>query len=124
MNVASMGFLVAFLALATVFYVLPGTRLRQIALAIANGGFLAATTTSLPSLAAMAGFLLSGYGIALILRARPDRTIFATYVFLLVASFVYLRHYEFLGLVLPEPWLHHPLAIIGLSYMLFRQIGE
>ena len=46
------------------------------------------------------------------------RVLFTLYLVLLVAAFIVLKKYEFL----PRSWLEHPISIIGLSYMLFRQI--
>ena len=101
---------------------LPGVRSRQLLLAGCGAGFFASQGPSPISYAALASFLLSGYGVARLLRARPNRAIFAGYMALLVVSFVVLKKYEFLKAIVPPNILGHPLGVVGLSYMLFRQI--
>ncbi len=68
------------------------------------------------------GFLLSGYGCALLLRVWSSRIIFSFYLILLIAAFAILKKYGFLRLALTGSALDMGVEIVGLSYMLFRQI--
>jgi alginate O-acetyltransferase complex protein AlgI len=122
MSVCSVEFLLALCAVSALIFRLPGVRSRQLLLMLCGVGFFASQGPSLVSCAVLAAFLLSGYGCAILLRARPNRAIFAGYMVLLVASFAFLKKYEFLKAIIPPSILDHPLGVIGLSYMLFRQI--
>ena len=122
MSVCSIEFLLAILALAVLIPLLPGPRTRGLALAVANVWFLAAAEPNLPSLVALAALLLSGYACASWLRERPNSVLLVLYLLALLAAFVIVKRYQFLGLLVPAGWLQHPVAILGLSYMLFRQI--
>ena len=55
-------------------------------------------------------------------RCRPYRWILALYVTLLVAAFLVIKRYEFLTVLLPTSVFGYAVLIVGLSYMLFRQI--
>lgn len=122
MRVASLGFLVAALVVAAVVPWLPGSRLRRAALALLNAGFLATLLPDLASAAAVAVFLGSGYGVARWLAARPRRAVLGGYVALLVAAFVVLKRYTLVEPLVPSAVLRHGIQVVGLSYMLFRQI--
>ena len=54
--------------------------------------------------------------------AYPAGWLLAAYLGLLLVAFVWLKKYAFLAWLLPTPLFDHPLSIIGLSYILFRQI--
>ena len=101
---------------------LPGRRSRLAAFSVANALVLALLIPNLASLAALSVFLLSGYGVAMLLARRPSSLLLTGYLAALVATFLVLKRYEFIGLVLPMSLIQHPIDIIGLSYMLFRQI--
>ena len=45
-----------------------------------------------------------------------------SYIILLIATFAFLKKYDFLKLCIPERFLDLHLQIVGLSYILFRQI--
>jgi D-alanyl-lipoteichoic acid acyltransferase DltB (MBOAT superfamily) len=72
--------------------------------------------------AALLGFLIPPYLLTRLCWGKNDRP-WGLQISLLVtweiALFIYLRGYEWVEY---SPWLVHPLAIIGLSYMLFRVI--
>ena len=70
----------------------------------------------------LAGVLLSGYFAGLWLKAHPSKLLLAGYLVALLAAFVVLKRYAFLALFLPAWLMEHPISIVGLSYMLFRQI--
>ncbi len=126
LNVSGVEFLTAALAGAAQFFWLPAARLRRLAWA---AGSLAALWLVLPDPAsrlALAAFLLSGYGTALVLRRRPSALLLGGYLALLVAAFLLLKRYAVVGWALPVRLrgvaLAHVVRITGLSYILFRQI--
>jgi len=120
--VCTLGFLIVLLLGSALFACLPCGWPRRIALALANGGLLAILRPDARSVAALALFVLSGYGAARLLRARPSRGLCLAYLALLVAAFVVLNRYVFLLLFLPVGVFEHAIRIVGLSYMLFRQV--
>lgn len=122
MSVCSLEFLLCLLALSAVFYRLPGLRGRQFVLAACNGIFLYPLVPNSASWLTLALFLLSGWGIVQLMRARPSRVVFVAYLILLLSGFIFLKKYDFLRLVFDDATLAHPVSVVGLSYMLFRQI--
>jgi D-alanyl-lipoteichoic acid acyltransferase DltB (MBOAT superfamily) len=122
MTVASIEFLLCLLLAAAVFFHLPPGRTRRAALAAANLAFLGTLLPNLAAALALAVFLLSGYAVAMAVRARPRRALLAAYLAALLAAFVLVQRYAFLEPLVPARLLEHPIAIAGLSYMLFRQI--
>ncbi len=126
MNVASPGFLVGVLVFAVLIFLLPPGRPRQLLFAACSAGFLATYVPNLASWAALAAFVLSGYFAALAARklagAKSYSPFLASYVALLVGAFLLLKRYRFLEALVPPRLFHSSLVIIGLSYMLFRQI--
>src|SRR5262249_31392917 len=52
----------------------------------------------------------------------PSTLLFAAYLFVLVAVFLVLRKYDLVIAQLPSSLAAHAVSIVGLSYMLFRQI--
>ncbi|MEO5335358.1 MAG: hypothetical protein H7841_00480 [Magnetospirillum sp. WYHS-4] len=68
----------------------------------------------------LAGFLVPPYLAARHLWGRKDRAglpMASVVIAVQVAAFVVLRRYEILGGL---PFMDHPVAVVGLSYMLFR----
>lgn len=122
MNLNSLEFLLILLAAAAAFPLLPGTRSRQLAFAAGSLGFLYSYLPNPMSWAVLAAFLLSGFGCAQLLHTRPSRLILTAYLVLLVAAFAILKRYDLVKAVLPARLLALPIEIVGLSYMLFRQI--
>ena len=122
MSVPSLQFLIALLLLSSAFIYLPGRQARQGVLASCNAGFLWLLIPNGGSWAALGIFLLSGYGMARLLQRWPSRTLLIGYLALLIVAFLILKKYEFIVDYLPEAMAAHTLSIIGLSYMLFRQI--
>lgn len=122
MNVASFEFVVAVLAGAAVFFQLRSAPWRQAAYALANAAILYLLVPNVSSAAALALFLASGYLVARILAARPSRALLTVYLVLLIVAFLVLKQYDVLRYVVPDNWLSHSVRIVGLSYMLFRQI--
>lgn len=125
MNLASLGFIAAFLALAALIFHLPRGRARQFLLAACNIAFLCTWIPNAVSWGVLAVFLLSGYLIAAGAAKAPRdtrSTIVGVYIAALIAAFVVIKKYQFLALFTPATLLGHAISIIGLSYMLFRQI--
>lgn len=122
MNVPSLQFLAAIFLLSTTFIVLPGRQSRQILLAACNAGFLCLLIPNAASWAALGVFLLSGYFTARVLEQWPSRILFCAYLVALVAAFLIIKKYEFATLYLPSLIAAHAVSIVGLSYMLFRQV--
>jgi len=122
MSLASLQFLTALLIVATAFPYLPGLRWRQATLAICNAGFVYLLIPNGASWLALGAFLASGYLTYLLLRKWPSRILLSIYLFLLVTTFLIIRKYEIVTMYLPESTLALAVSIVGLSYMLFRQI--
>jgi alginate O-acetyltransferase complex protein AlgI len=122
MSVPSLQFLIALLFLSATFVYLPGTHSRQIVLAACNAGFLWLLVPNAGSWAALLVFLLSGYGVARLLQRWPSRALLFSYLICLIAAFLIIKKYEFATFYLPASISAHALSIVGLSYMLFRQI--
>lgn len=122
MSVASIEFILLLLICGAFYFQLPGRGSRLAFFALANTLALSLLIPNWESLAALAIFLVSGYGVAKLLERRPSGALFTTYLVALLAAFLVLKKYVFLSFLLPESVLAHPIGIIGLSYMLFRQI--
>lgn len=122
MSVCSLEFLLALMLLSAVFFHLPGKRARQATLALCNAGFLYLVIPNTASWLLLAAVLLSGYVAAQLLRRWPGRIGLTLYVVPLVVAFMLLKKYEILALCTPAWVLDHPVSIVFLSYLLFRQI--
>lgn len=122
MEVCSIEWLSGLLLLSAVFFHFPSLGLRQAVLAACSLGFLAAQTPGLPGWITLIVFLSTGYLATRLLIASPSRAIFYGYLLLLVAGFVIIKQYAFVHIILPESFLPRTLAVVGISYMLFRQI--
>jgi D-alanyl-lipoteichoic acid acyltransferase DltB (MBOAT superfamily) len=122
MSVSSLEFVLCLFLASVIFFLLPGTRVKQLAFAACSGAFLFSYMPDLRSWAVLLGFLLSGYGCAILLRTRPSRVLFMAYLFLLIVAFAFLKKYVFLKAFVPERTLDLGIEIVGLSYILFRQI--
>ena len=122
MSPDSLSFLVPLLVVAAVFFYLPGLRWRQGLFAVCNGAFLYLLLPNRSSWAALVLFLASGYGMARLLNKWPNRMLLWTYLVILVGAFAVLRQYELVMALLPTSVLVRAVSIVGVSYMLFRQI--
>jgi D-alanyl-lipoteichoic acid acyltransferase DltB (MBOAT superfamily) len=122
MSVCSTSFVLLLLATSAAFFWIPTVRLRQAFLALANFGFLYSQVPNAAAWIALAAFLIIGFALARLLHAHPHRWLLAVYIAGLVSAFLVLKRYEFLQHLLPAPLLAHTLVIVGISYMLFRQI--
>jgi alginate O-acetyltransferase complex protein AlgI len=122
MSVPSLQFLIALLLLTALVVYLPGPKSRQVVLAACNAGFIWLLIPNAGSWVVLGLFLLSGYAVARLLQRRPSRVLLLTYLVFLVFAFLIIKKYEFVTSYLPTSVSAHALAIVGLSYMLFRQI--
>lgn len=122
MSVSTLEYLLVLFAAAAIFFRLPGARTRRLAFAAATAAFFASHVDDPRGAAVVLAFLLSGYGCALVLQRRPSRRIFTAYVILLLGSFAYVKQYAFLTPFIPRSFAEIHLEVVGLSYLLFRQI--
>lgn len=121
MSIVRPEFLLGLLIFWPAYCVLPGPRSRRAAFASANVAVLAFFMPHVASWAVVAGFLASGYAAGRLLARRPSRWGLAAYFAALAAALVYLNRYTVLARVLPDSLARHPIVIVGLSYMFFRQ---
>ncbi len=122
MSIPGLEFLLGLFLLVVVFHSIQSVRGRQVLLAACNALFVASLLPNLWSALALIAFVLSGYAAARILQKRPSAAIFAAYLIVLIAGFMILKKYALAAIVLPGWVMQHPVAAVGMSYMLFRQI--
>lgn len=119
MNVASVEYLLAAMIGCSFFHYLPSNTIKRAALTFANAYVLWLVLPDIYSLVVLFVFLASGYVVAKTLALRPSKMIFASYIFTLVGVFIVLKRYTFLPDFMQ---INSTLQILGLSYILFRQI--
>ncbi|HEY2841736.1 MAG TPA: MBOAT family O-acyltransferase [Pirellulales bacterium] len=122
MSVSSVEFIFLLLVCGAIFFHLPGRGLKLLGLSAANAFALALLLPNWQSAVALAVFLLSGYVVARVLQRFPSMLLLSGYLLALVAAFLVLKKYDVVQWALPMSLVKHPIGIIGLSYMLFRQI--
>lgn len=122
MNLVSFQFLIPALVLGAWFLAIPGLFWRRLLFAACNVLFIYLCLPTLEGWGILAAFLLSGFLVALVLRRKPNTTILAAYLIVLIASFLVLRKYDIVRLVVPGWIWAHAIPTVGLSYLLFRQI--
>jgi len=122
MSIPSLEFLVVILLLSALSSWCSSIHVRRGLLALLSFGFVVSLLPNASTAIALGVFLLSGYLVARWLTRVPNATVFGAYVTLLIGAFMVLRKYEVLEYVLPRSLFQHPIAIVGLSYILFRQI--
>jgi D-alanyl-lipoteichoic acid acyltransferase DltB (MBOAT superfamily) len=122
MSVCSIEFLLLLMVASAVFFWLPGVRSRQVLLAACNAAFVYRLVPDVAAWMVLWLVLGSGYAIIKVLLAYPRRWIFAAYLGLLLAAFLLLKQYEFLRVLLPVSLFERTVTVVGLSYVLFRQI--
>jgi len=121
-NVCSFDFLLLLLLASSVFPWLPSVQLRQAFLGLCNARFLYSLVPDAQGWIALALFVFSGYVVVRVLQAHPRQWILGVYLTVVLAAFLILKRYQFLVVLLPASLFAHSVAIVGLSYMLFRQI--
>ena len=126
MNICSIGFLTVFALAGAIVFLLPKGLPRQILLAVWNVAFLATWIPDRVAWIVLAVFLLSGYVVAWAARSMVNlgarKALLTVYFLLLLTSFVVLKKYDIISRLLPQSFLTYWVGIVGLSYMLFRQI--
>src|SRR5688572_12732354 len=122
MNVNSIEWVLGLIVLSGVFFLLPKTSQRQGLFALCSFGFLATQVPTAAAWAVLAGFLATGYLVVRILIKNPSQLVFAVYLSALIGSFVFIKQYSFLKAILPAALFERTVVVVGLSYMLFRQI--
>ena len=122
MNVASFGFLLLVLVGSAFFFALPRGAARRAVLTILNAIFLWTLVPDLTTAGVLAAFLLSGFVAARVAMRWSSRWVLPGYLIALVAAFLVLKRYAFVAFALPAALQTHTVVIVGLSYMLFRQI--
>lgn len=122
MAIGSIEFISLLLLLTALFFHLPGARARQLVISACSIGFLALFLPNLASAAFLAGFLLAGYAVGCRMRARPDWRLFAMYLVVLVCAFAFVQRYAAVEFLLGDSVRSHTLVVVGISYILFRQI--
>ena len=124
MSIPSLEFLLGLLVLVSVFHAIPSPCGRRWLFAACSIAFVTSLIPNAWSFAALAAFVLSGYARRprALKKNRPRRDSFAIYLTILVAAFMILKKYALAAIVLPAWMMAHPVVVVGLSYMLFRQI--
>jgi len=123
MSFASLQFLLALLLLSAVFFYLPGQQWRAGLLAACNAAFLSMLIPNAASWIVLGVFLLSGYAVAWLLCKWRSLMLLSAYIIALIAAFSVLRGYDLITAHLPKSLTAHAVSVVGLSYMLFRQIA-
>jgi D-alanyl-lipoteichoic acid acyltransferase DltB (MBOAT superfamily) len=122
MNVASLEWVTGLLAASAVFFFLNSVRQRQVCLAVFSVLFLMTQSVNGPGWLLLVAFLASGYAAGTALSRYPSQMLLTCYLIVLVAAFVIVKKYSFVGSLVPSSVLQPQIVLVGLSYMLFRQI--
>lgn len=123
MNLSSLQVFLALLLLAAVFSYIRNIQWRQGLLAACSAGVLYLLIPNVESWIVLATFLLSGYAVAHVLRRGVGGSVLlGLYVLALVLAFLFIRKYDFMMAWMTTALAGHAILIVGLSYMLFRQI--
>lgn len=117
MSFTSLNFLLFVVAVALLYNASRSMLYRRWVLLAANLLFIGSFVTRPLQLLPLLAFLAFGYAIAVALLRQPSRFAFGVAIGALIAAFIFLKRYSFLGgnLSLPFPYLE-----VGLSYILFR----
>src|SRR5579864_3011309 len=122
MSISGLQFLIALLFLSTIFVYLRGRHSRQIVLAGCNAGFLWLLIPNAESWVTLGVWLFSGYIVGRLLERRPNQAVRVAYIVVLVAAFLVIKKYDLVTLYLPKSIAANTVYIVGVSYMLFRQV--
>ncbi len=121
MSFCSLEFLLFLLVFFSLFALLPDARWRRGFFTVCNVG-VCVLFHDARSLLALFLFLTTGYGVARLLAQHPRRSVLVGGVLAMVGAFLVLKRYDVMRPWLPHVWVSHSLQLVGLSYMLFRQI--
>jgi D-alanyl-lipoteichoic acid acyltransferase DltB (MBOAT superfamily) len=122
MSVASLEWILGLIVVASFFFLLRRTSHRQIYLALCSTVFLVFQGLNGYGWGILSVFLGVGYLVASALARRPSRWILTVYLLGLVGAFVIVKQYSFVTPLVPELLFRRKIVVVGLSYMLFRQI--
>jgi D-alanyl-lipoteichoic acid acyltransferase DltB (MBOAT superfamily) len=117
MNVCSIEWVSLLFLVSGVFFLLRPVWLRQTMLALCSLGFLATQVPDARGWLALAVFLAAGYVAARFFQRHPSRAGFLAYLLVFI-----IKQYDFVKSLLPASFFQRGVALVGLSYMLFRQI--
>jgi D-alanyl-lipoteichoic acid acyltransferase DltB (MBOAT superfamily) len=96
---------------------------RRVLLSAANIVFLLTLQADLRDCLFFGLFLLGGYGLLCLIRARPSPISLAAFTIITIGALIYLKQYDFLSLFLPRTVLmKHAVVLVGISYMTFKLI--
>jgi alginate O-acetyltransferase complex protein AlgI len=122
MAIGSLQFIVLLLLLTAIYFQIPSAAARRGLLCLCSIGFIGTMLPNIASVASLLVFLGSGYVVALRLRTQPRRWLLAAYLVALVLAFAVIQRYAVTRLLFGDLVNSHPLVVVGISYMLFRQI--
>jgi alginate O-acetyltransferase complex protein AlgI len=117
MELTSLNFFAFVLAGLILFYLSDSPAYRAFILATLNIVFIASYVDAWWQVLPLAGFLILGYGAIELVRLRPSTGTMAASVVAILAAFIVLKRFSFLG---DLPTLPFAYLIVGLSYILFR----
>ncbi|MDB6055862.1 MAG: hypothetical protein JWN25_3385 [Verrucomicrobiales bacterium] len=122
MDLCSWTFILGLLGAAAIQPLLSTLVLRQGLLVLASAWFVSTFFQQPGPFFLFFGFIASGYLAGRIVAKRPAMAIIAGYLVLLVSAFLCLKNYSFLRALRIPPVNLTWSSLVGLSYILFRQI--
>lgn len=120
MNFGSLEYLFFCGLSALIFCRLSGIWPRRLFLALLNAVFLAPLLTNWQSAMALVTWLLVTYLAIQTVRRWSSGGVISGWIALVLVAFLILKKYTFLVVLFPGSFWANPIAIMGLSYMLFR----
>jgi alginate O-acetyltransferase complex protein AlgI len=122
MSICSFDWVICFLLASLVFPLFRSGLSRQCFLATCNVAFLVTLVPDVLGWITLCIFLTFGYLVAKMLEMDPRRWILITYLVVLIFAFLVIKQYAFVQALLPSMLFQRTIAVVGLSYFLFRQI--
>jgi len=122
MNICSLAFLACVSVVVIVYHLFAHARERQLFLTTVNYLFLSSLVPNVQSWLCLLFFIGVTYAMLSSMRARPSYNSVLVFVGLIVVVFLYLKGYLDMNEILPADFQLGPVAVIGLSYMLFKFI--
>jgi alginate O-acetyltransferase complex protein AlgI len=122
MNFCSPEFFISCCLVPILFHQFSGKLPRQLILSGINLAFLWTFVPNLVSWLGFALFICGTYSIVLLVRRRTAGFFLLISILGVLAAFIIIKKYTFIIWVLPENIRDHKIAIIGISYMLFKFI--
>jgi alginate O-acetyltransferase complex protein AlgI len=122
MAISSIPFLLCLLLLTAFFFLIPNVGSRRLLLSFCNIAFLGLAIPNVASLYVLIAFLGSGYLIARLGAIYKSRWILGVYFVILISVFAIVQNYSLFSYLGGDALKASGVAVLGLSYMLFRQI--